>query len=104
MNLPDSRDCTFSNIVLDPKPLFPQMFHAVRYKSRRDNIWRSAKYYSRTARPTKYYFIDFGISVHIPAGHLAWFWVKTALTAKYRNCHARFRMIRSRLMYSFSGT
>lgn len=57
-----SRDCTFSNIVFDPRPLFPQMFHPVRYKSKRDNIWRSAKYYSRTARPTKYYFIDFGIS------------------------------------------
>lgn len=62
MPLTSSRDCTWCNIVADPRPLFPQMFHPVRYNCRRDNVERYATYYSRTARPTKYYFIDFGIS------------------------------------------
>lgn len=56
------RDCTWSNIMFDPRLLYPQMFHPVLFDMRRDNIDWSAKYYSRTARPPKYYLIDFGLS------------------------------------------
>ncbi|KAJ3476416.1 hypothetical protein NLI96_g11175 [Meripilus lineatus] len=38
------------------------MYHPVDTKRSRDWKW-SAKYYTRTARPAKYYFIDFGLSV-----------------------------------------
>ncbi|KAL4243617.1 hypothetical protein ABKN59_011688 [Abortiporus biennis] len=55
------RDCVRLNIMMDPKPVYPKMYHPrvinydVDFKS-------SAKYYSRTARPVKYYLIDFGLS------------------------------------------
>lgn len=48
--------------MMDPKPTFPDMFHPVKTKKSLD--WKgSAKYYTRTARPTRYIFIDFGLSV-----------------------------------------
>jgi len=49
------------NIMMDPKPLFPKMFHpqaphhTIDFKGR-------LKHFTRTARPTKYYLIDFGLS------------------------------------------
>ncbi|KAI9462044.1 hypothetical protein F5148DRAFT_237621 [Russula earlei] len=46
-------DCTVNNIMFDPSGMYPD--HPVR----RD--WR-AKRYSRTERPPRYYFIDFGLS------------------------------------------
>lgn len=49
------------NIMMDPKPLYPDMYHPVLTMFTRD-AKRAAKYYSRTARPTKYYLTDFGIS------------------------------------------
>lgn len=49
------------NIMMDPRPLYPQMFHPV--DGLRDmDLGKMARNYSRTARPTKYYFIDFGLS------------------------------------------
>ena len=47
--------------MMDPKPLYPDGYHPVLKVSKR-NGKGFAKYYSRTARPTKYYFINFGIS------------------------------------------
>lgn len=42
--------------------MFPDMFHPRSIYRSRD--WKGlAKYYSRTARPTKYYIIDFGLSL-----------------------------------------
>ncbi|CAL1706324.1 unnamed protein product [Somion occarium] len=55
------RDCMNLNIMMDPKPLFPQMFHP-RDDRRTLDFKGTAKYYTRTARPTKYFFIDFGLS------------------------------------------
>lgn len=55
------RDCMNLNIMLDPTPLYPRLYHPIR-------DWRSMdfktkpKHYSRTSKPTKYYFIDFGLS------------------------------------------
>lgn len=55
------RDCMNMNIMMDPKPLFPRMYHPQREK-RNVDFKGQAKYYTRTACPTKYYFIDFGLS------------------------------------------
>lgn len=49
------------NIMMDPRPLYPQMFHPIDGLLDMD-LRKKAKNYSRTARPTKYYFIDFGLS------------------------------------------
>lgn len=47
--------------MMDPKPTFPKMYHPVRLWMSRD-FKGTAKYYTRTARPTRYYLIDFGLS------------------------------------------
>lgn len=49
------------NIMMDPRPLYPNLFHFVSPWMRRD-MSGSPKHYTRTRRPTKYYFIDFGLS------------------------------------------
>ncbi|KAI0786625.1 kinase-like domain-containing protein [Abortiporus biennis] len=55
------RDLMDLNIMMDPKPMYPNMFHpTVPVKNR--NFRGKAKHYTRTARPTKYYIIDFGLS------------------------------------------
>lgn len=49
------------NIMMDPRGLYPEMFHPeIDFRSR--DFKGTAKHFSRTARPVKYYFIDFGIS------------------------------------------
>ncbi|KAI0072000.1 kinase-like protein [Panus rudis PR-1116 ss-1] len=55
------RDCTTMNIMMDPKPTFPRGFHP-REMQKNSNFQGHAKHYTRTARPTKYYLIDFGLS------------------------------------------
>ncbi|KAL4249024.1 hypothetical protein ABKN59_007332 [Abortiporus biennis] len=55
------RDCTSLNTMLDPKPMYPNLFHPAAPNWNSKLTW-FAKYHSRTSRPTKYYFIDFGIS------------------------------------------
>ncbi|KDQ51608.1 hypothetical protein JAAARDRAFT_41078 [Jaapia argillacea MUCL 33604] len=55
------RDNHNLNIMLDPTSLYPNSFHPVQTK-RKPNFDRNAKHYTRTQRPTKYLFIDFGIS------------------------------------------
>lgn len=50
------------NIMMDPRNMYPDMFHPCLTQNTRD--WKGrAKYYSRTARPTKYYITDFGLSL-----------------------------------------
>lgn len=49
------------NIMMDPKPTFPNMYHPRLIQRNRD-FKGSPKFYSRTARPTKYFLIDFGLS------------------------------------------
>lgn len=56
-----NRDCMNRNIMMDPKPTFPSMYHPVDIDRTRDFKGR-AKYHTRTARPTKYFLIDFGLS------------------------------------------
>ncbi|KAI0796158.1 kinase-like domain-containing protein [Abortiporus biennis] len=55
------RDCGRLNIMMDPKPMFPNMYHPRNIHLSRD-FRKEAKSYSRTARPPKYYLIDFGLS------------------------------------------
>ena len=47
--------------MMDPRPTFPKMYHPGRPIMSRD-FKGLAKHHTRTARPTKYYLIDFGLS------------------------------------------
>ena len=47
--------------MLDPSGMYPNSFHPVDPKKSKD-FRRKAKGYSRTRRPTRYLFIDFGLS------------------------------------------
>ena len=49
------------NIMMDPKPLYPEPYHPRVIEWNRD-LSHPAKHHTRTTHPTKYYFIDFGIS------------------------------------------
>ncbi|KAF9230234.1 kinase-like domain-containing protein [Melanogaster broomeanus] len=55
------RDCMNRNIMLDPSELYPDSFHPMEISLNRDYSGL-AKHFTRTQRPPKYYFIDFGIS------------------------------------------
>ena len=55
------------NIMMDATPLFPKPYHPIRKSKLRDfsnDGWFASdpKHYTRTQRPVKYYFVDFGIS------------------------------------------
>ena len=49
------------NIMLDPTYLYPESFHPVEEDLSSDCASVS-KHFTRTQRPSKYYFVDFGIS------------------------------------------
>lgn len=49
------------NIMVDPRPLYPKMYHP-HFPRRTRDMRGTAKHHTRTWRPTRYYFIDFGIS------------------------------------------
>ncbi|KAI8993982.1 kinase-like domain-containing protein [Trametes punicea] len=55
------RDIMLLNIMMDPRPLFPNLFHFASPFMQRDGIGRP-KHYTRTGCPTKYFYIDFGLS------------------------------------------
>ncbi|TFK53485.1 hypothetical protein OE88DRAFT_1626029 [Heliocybe sulcata] len=55
------RDCDGRNIMMDGVHLYPHGFHPMSAQMKPD-LSGFAKHYSRTERPVKYYFIDFGIS------------------------------------------
>ncbi|KAH9476241.1 hypothetical protein JR316_0011812 [Psilocybe cubensis] len=57
------RDCTENNVMMDPTEMYPEGFHPVEYQSNRDLTGRAYQKYTRTERPPKYYWIDFGLSV-----------------------------------------
>ena len=60
---PEVYDSDFSplNIMMDPLLLYPQLYHPTNDKMTRDYT-RGVRPYTRTERPTTYYFIDFGLS------------------------------------------
>ena len=49
------------NIMLDPTLLYPESFHPVATNLNK-TCSGDAKHFTRTQRPLKYYFIDFGLS------------------------------------------
>ncbi|KZT63088.1 hypothetical protein DAEQUDRAFT_815840 [Daedalea quercina L-15889] len=55
------RDCMDQNIMMNPRPLYPELYHP-RLIDWTHDLSRPAKHYNRTTHPTKYYFIDFGLS------------------------------------------
>ncbi|KAG1751902.1 hypothetical protein EDB19DRAFT_1206914 [Suillus lakei] len=55
------RDCMWMNIMMDAKDLYVEPYHPVEPRMKRDFSGR-ARHYTRTQRPPKYYFIDFGLS------------------------------------------
>ncbi|RPD53219.1 hypothetical protein L227DRAFT_658388 [Lentinus tigrinus ALCF2SS1-6] len=55
------RDCMTLNIMMDPKPMFPDLYHPGIETATRD-FKGNVHPYSRTARPVKYYWTDFGLS------------------------------------------
>ncbi|KAI8993984.1 kinase-like domain-containing protein [Trametes punicea] len=55
------RDIMPLNIMMDPRLLFPNLFHFASPSMAREGYGRP-KHYSRTGCPTKYFYIDFGLS------------------------------------------
>lgn len=55
------RDCMNKNIMLDPSHLYPQLFNPLETDMNKD-CSGPAKHFTRTQKPPRYYFIDFGIS------------------------------------------
>jgi hypothetical protein len=55
------RDCTVNNIMFDASEMYPKGYHPVQL-NRNLNFKGQAKRYTRTARPPRYYLIDFGLS------------------------------------------
>ncbi|KAJ7782476.1 kinase-like domain-containing protein [Mycena maculata] len=56
------RDCNSNNIMMDGSKMFPEGYHPVKPKLKRDYYSGRARFYTRTQRPPKYYLIDFGLS------------------------------------------
>ncbi|KAJ7680929.1 hypothetical protein DFH06DRAFT_1077918 [Mycena polygramma] len=61
------RDCNSTNILMDGQHLFPGGTHPQFYVNKPD-AFEKAKHCTRTQRPVKYYFIDFGISCKFEPG------------------------------------
>ncbi|KZT71750.1 hypothetical protein DAEQUDRAFT_665556 [Daedalea quercina L-15889] len=55
------RDISFLNVMMDAAVMYPSMWHPAVMSYKYDYSGR-AKYYNRTERPPKYYYIDFGLS------------------------------------------
>ncbi|EIW62688.1 uncharacterized protein TRAVEDRAFT_69009 [Trametes versicolor FP-101664 SS1] len=55
------RDCGRMNIMMDPRPLYPQLYHFASIRAKRD-LSGTAKYFTRTRNPVRYHLIDFGLS------------------------------------------
>ncbi|EIW83437.1 hypothetical protein CONPUDRAFT_121992 [Coniophora puteana RWD-64-598 SS2] len=55
------RDCSELNIMMDAHPMFVGSWHPMQPDMKRD-LSDTVTYYTRTKRPPRYYFIDFGIS------------------------------------------
>jgi len=60
------RDCVLHNFLMDPGlKMYPEGFHPVQVSYKRDYSG-IAEYHPRSLVGVKYFFADFGISVHIP--------------------------------------
>ncbi|KAI0700983.1 kinase-like domain-containing protein [Cerioporus squamosus] len=61
------RDIAVQNVMMDARPLYPEGYHPVRQNYTPDAMYRISPL-SRTDRPVRYYYIDFGLSVQFPPG------------------------------------
>ena len=61
-NLRAYSDCMDLNIMMDPLCMFPKLYHPQDPTRTLDWKLNKVKHYSRTYKPRKYYFIDFGLS------------------------------------------
>ncbi|KZV73562.1 hypothetical protein PENSPDRAFT_749974 [Peniophora sp. CONT] len=62
------RDCFWPNIMMDASPMYPIPYHPGEPTHRRDwkgKVW----HFSRTQRPVRYFFIDFGLSRRYDPAH-----------------------------------
>jgi serine/threonine protein kinase len=59
------RDCVRANIMMDADAMYPEGFHPVNIRRAPDRLG-IAEYISRTLAGVKYYYVDFGISSHLP--------------------------------------
>ncbi|KAH9920140.1 uncharacterized protein B0H18DRAFT_1025296 [Fomitopsis serialis] len=55
------RDISMLNVMMDATPMYPDLWHPQATVYKRDFSGR-AKHFSRTERPPKYFYIDFGLS------------------------------------------
>ncbi|TFY71471.1 hypothetical protein EVG20_g1546 [Dentipellis fragilis] len=63
------RDCCHDNVMMDATPMYPEPWHPIKLDMRRD--WKGkARHYTRTERPVKYYYIDFGLAQHYKPEHI----------------------------------
>lgn len=60
------RDCVQKNLMMDASAMYPEGFHPVGLDFKLDHSDYAKHSTSRAAAGVKYYFVDFGISVHIP--------------------------------------
>jgi hypothetical protein len=56
--------------MMDPTNLYPQLYHPAKINMTRD-LSGPASCFTRTEKPPRYYFIDFGISSRYPGGRPA---------------------------------
>ncbi|KAI0745180.1 kinase-like domain-containing protein [Earliella scabrosa] len=56
------RDIHYRNTMMDPLPIVSEVYHPILDAWNYDGTNRRVHYFLRTGNPTKYYFIDFGIS------------------------------------------
>lgn len=62
-------DITLLNVMMDPKPLYSDIPHpAYAWPQRSYDFERKVKTYTRTDHPTRYYYIDFGLSAKFSPG------------------------------------
>jgi len=61
------RDCGTLNIMMDGRLLYPDDHHPQRTQLTPDGS-RLARHFSRTERPVRYYYIDWGLSSHFEEG------------------------------------
>jgi len=59
------RDCTYKNIMMDATAMYPRGFHPIN-ESFLPDAKTMARHRPRTSVPVRYYYIDYGLSVHIP--------------------------------------
>lgn len=60
-------DITLLNVMMDPAPLYSDIPHPIHSEMSYD-FKRKVRQYTRTDHPTRYYYIDFGLSVKFAPG------------------------------------